>query len=878
MRIAKHLVAAAALLAPAADRDDFRREWHAEIDWWAREAPERAPYRAASRACGAVVYAVWLRQQQWRLDMLWQDLKFGIRMLAGRPAFTSLAVLILALGIGATTAMFSLVHGVLLKPLPFKDPDRLMQLWETNPLRNWTHATASPANLLDWRERNRVFEDIAFYPGMDDRTPMASNSTLAAGDADPERLRGIQVSTNFFSVLGVSPTLGRAFEPADGQPGRNRVLIISDAFWRARFNGDPSVVGREFTVNGRTHQVIGVMPRAFRFPAADIQAWGPFPMTPEIAALRRPHYLRPIGRLKPGVTIEQARAEMTSIAAALEKQYPDTNTQMGAGLGPLQDFVVGNVRTPLLVFLGAVVLVLLIACANLANLLLVRATGRRREFAVRAALGGAGWRLARQLLVESLLLAVLGGLAGLAVGQWGISLIVSSTPGHVPRLDEVVLDGRVLAVVAILTTLTALLFGLAPAWHAAHPDVAWVRDGTRSTSAGTRTRRVLVIAQIAASVALVGCAGLLLRSFERLQAVSPGFDPNHAIAFRVSLPGAKYGDNDAKPIAFFEQFLERVRSVPGVTAAGGSTVMGLEGQGWTGDLFIEGRPDVWGRELRHKEVTPGYFPAMGLPILNGRNFTDADGAGAPRVVIVNEALVRTYFRDADPIGKRLLFGRARPGGAAPPAWAIIGVTRDEKQNALDEEVRPAVYASHRQDATLGMAIVVRSATSTAALLPAIRSELRRMDPGVGLFEVRSLREVVDESVARQRFTTWIVGIFAALALIIAAVGVYGVVSYSVNGRIREIGLRVALGATRRNVTRLVLRETFVLLAIGLAGGLLLCVSATRAIRTLLFDTAATDPLTYAGVVGVLFMSGVLASYVPLRRALGVDPNVALRYE
>lgn len=876
--LAKHVIAAAALLAPAADRDEFKREWGAEIDWWTRDASPPSPVRTAARATGAFAHALWLRREQWRFDMLWQDVKFGIRMLVSRPGFTLLAALILALGIGANTAMFSLVYGVLLKPLPFREPDRLVQLWETNPLRNWTHATASPANLLDWRQRNRVFEDIAFYPGMDDRTPMASTSTLAAGDADPERLRGVQVSTNFFDVVGVAPALGRDFEPTEGEVGRNRVLILSDAFWRARFNGDPSVVGREFIVNGRPHQVIGVMPRDFRFPAADIQAWAPFPMTPDVAALRRPHYLRPIARLKPGVTIEQARTDMSAIAAALEKEYPDTNTQMGVGLGPLQDFVVGDVRRPLLVFLGAVVIVLLISCANLANLLLARATGRRREFAVRAALGGAGWRLARQLLVESLLLAIVGGVAGVLIGRWGIGAIISSAPGHVPRLDEVALDGRVVLAMAALTTLTAVLFGLAPAWHAAHPDIGSVREGMRSTARGARTRQILVIAQIAASVALVGCAGLLLRSFERLQAVSPGFDPDHAITFRVSLPGVRYGDNEAKPVAFFEQFLERVRHVPGVTAAGGSTVIGLQGQGWTGDLFIEGRADVWGRELRHKEVTPGYFAAMGLPILSGRNFTDADGPDAPRVVVVNETLARTYFGHEEPIGKRLLFGRPRPGAPPPPAWTIVGVVRDEKQNALDESIRPAVYASHRQDGTLGMTIVVRSATTASALIAAVRSELRRLDPGVGLFDVRSLREVVDSSVARQRFTTWIVGIFAALALTIAAVGVYGVVSYSVSGRTREIGVRVALGASRRSVTALVLRETFMLLGVGLAGGLVLCVSATRSLRTLLFETAPTDAVTYVAVILVLTAAGLLASIVPLRRAVAVDPNVALRYE
>ena len=866
--LSRWLISAAASLAPAGDRDDFRREWMGEI----------AVSGGAGRALGAFVHALWLRKEQWRLDMLWQDVKFGVRMLRARPAFTALAVVILALGIGANTAMFSLVHGVLLKPLPFKDPGRLVQLWETNPLRNWTDATASPANLLDWRQRNRVFEDIAFYPGMDDRTPMASTSTLAEGGSDPERLRGIQVSTNFFSVLGVSPALGRTFEPADGEAGRNRVMILSDAFWRARFNGDPTIIGREFIVNGRPFQVIGVLPRDFRFPAADIQAWGPFVMAPEVAAARRPHYLRPIARLKPGVSIEQARADMAAIAAALEKQYPDTNTQMGVGLGPLQEFVVGDVRTPLLVFLGAVAIVLLIACANLANLLLARATVRRREFAVRAALGGAGWRLARQLLVESLLLAVIGGLAGLLIGQWAVNTIVAGTPGNVPRLDEVTLDGRVVLVVALLTTATALLFGLAPAWQAAHPDITWIREGTRSTRAGTRSRRALVIAQIAASVALVGCAGLLLRSFERLQAVSPGFDADHALAFRVTLPGVAYGDDVSKPVTFFEQFIERIRRQPGVTAAGGSTVLGLEGQGWTGDLFIEGRPDVWGRELRHKEITPGYFAAMGLPLLRGRNFTDADGPNAPLVVIVNEALVRSYFRDEDPVGRRIRFSRGRPGGPPPAVWTIIGVVRDEKQNALAEEVKPGVYATHRQDGTMGMAIVVRSTTPPAELVPALRRELKALDPNVGMFEIRSLRDVVSESVAQQRFTAWIVGVFAALALLIAAVGVYGVVSYSVGGRTREIGLRMALGATRGAVTRLVMRETFLLVGIGLAAGLTLCIFATRAIRTLLFATAPTDPVTYGVVIAVLTATGLLASCVPLRRALSVDPNVALRDE
>ncbi|HEX6976311.1 MAG TPA: ABC transporter permease [Vicinamibacterales bacterium] len=871
--LARALVHAASILAPAAERDEFVREWHAELAW--AHAGRLALLR---RACGAFVHALWLRKEQWSLDMLWQDVRFAVRMLVGRPAFTVLAVLTLALGIGANAAIFSLVYGVLLKPLPFKQPDRLVQIWETNPLRNWTDATASPANLLDWKRRNTSFEDIAFYPGNDSREPMFSNGTLTGSDAGPERLQGVPVSTNFFRVLGVAPALGRDFEEGEQQQGRNRVLILSDALWRGRFGADPAIVGRDITLNARPYQVIGVMPPQVRFPSPAAQMWMPFVMTPEIEALRRPHYLRPIARLKDGVTIEQARGELVRIAAELEKEYPDTNTKMSVGLGPLRDFVTFGVRTPLLVFLGAVALVLLVACANLANLLLARASGRRREFAVRAALGGAGWRLARQLLVESSLLAACGGLAGLAVAHWAIGALVALSPGDVPRLDEVALDGRVLLFVALVSSLTAVLFGVAPAWQASRSDIAWLRDGTRTTSRGTFTRRALVVAQLAASVALVVCAGLLLRSFDRLLSTSPGFDPEHAISFRVNLPSAKYGDNDAKPVSFFEQYLERLRSLPGVTAAGGSSVIGLDGQGWTGDLFIEGRPDVWGRELRHKEVTPGYFAAMGLPLVRGRDLNAGDLPNGTPVVVVNEALARSYFQDEDPIGRRIFFGRNQPGRPAPPLWTIVGVVRDEKQNGLWEKVVPEVYETHAQSSRLGLTIVVRSGTPASALVPAVRHELAALDANVAMFDIRTLQDVVQASVSRQRFIAAIVTVFAALALIIAAVGVYGVVSYSVSGRTREIGVRMALGATRSNVTGLVLRETFALIALGMGAGLILCVFASRAIRSLLFEVAPNDPITYAVVLSVLAGVGLVASLLPVRRAVSVDPNVTLRYE
>jgi putative ABC transport system permease protein len=882
LRIALRLVALAAAVAPAGCRADFRHEWTAEIVWSEREMARRRSagprgVAVARRALGAFVHALWLRTEQWSLEMLWQDLRHAVRLLVGQRSFTLVAVATLAVGIGANTAIFSLVYGVLLKPLPFRDPDRLVQIWETNPLRNWTDATASPANLLDWRARNRVFEEIAFYPGMDDRTPMLANGTLASAEG-AERIRGLQVSTNFFRVLGADAFAGRTFTDDEQQSGRHRVAVLSHGLWSARFNRDPLIVGRDIVLNTVPYRVVGVMPREFRFPSRDVDAWVPFVMTPQTAALRRPHYLRPIARLKPGVTPAQARAEMTAIAAALEREYPDTNTQMGVGLKPLLDWVVGDARTPLLVFLGAVALVLLVACANLANLLLARAAGRRREFAVRAALGGAGWRLARQMLTESAVLAACGGLLGIVLARWGLGLVVAAGPADVPRLDEVAMDGRMLAFVAVVTSLTALLFGLAPAWHAAHADMAWLRDGFRSVGGSRTARRALVIAQIAASVALVITAGLLLRSFERLQSVPPGFDPEQAVSLRIELPGAKYGSDDAKAVAFFEALMARLRAMPGVVAAGASTVIGLDGQGWTGDLYIEGKPEVWGRELRHKEVTPGYFDAMGLRLLEGRDFADSDGPEAPRVVVVNEALARAYFGDEDPLGRRIAFRRAAPGQPAAPWWTIVGVAQDEKQNALDEPVAPEVYETHRQNSSLGFTIVVRSSTPATSLVPAARVALSEMDPGVAMFDVRPLRDVVTASMARERFTTWIVALFAGLALAIAAIGIYGVVAHAVSGRTREIGVRVALGATRRDVIGLVLVEALTLVGAGLAAGLVLCIASTRMIRTLLFQTAPTDVVTYVTVVGLLAAVALLASWVPLRRALSVDPNVALRWE
>jgi putative ABC transport system permease protein len=882
-----------AFIVPASHRGDWLREWEAELAWLTqttlkgrttatqttlkgRTTPGRA--RIARRLCGALVHALWLRKEEWSLDMLLQDLRYALRVLAGRPSFALVAALTLALGIGANTAIFSVVYGVLLKPLSLRDPDRLVQLWETNPLRNWTNATAAPANLLDWKKRNRVFEDIGYYPGQDDKTPFENDLSMMSLHGEPEPVTGLQVSANLFPVLGVAPSFGRTFRAEEQVPGRQRVAILSHDLWRTRFNGDPSVLGRSIPINLRDYEVVGVMPAGFQFPMPDIQLWTPFAESDTFPSQRRPHYLRAIARLKPGVTLEQARAHMTGIAAQLEKEYPDTNTQMGVGLGPLHDWVVADVRTALLVFISAVGLVLLIACANVANLLLARAAGRAREFAVRTALGAARLRLVRQLLTESLLLALAGGLLGIVVANWTLGVLIRLSPEDLPRLREVRIDGWVFAFMALVTGATAFLFGLVPAWHSSRTDAAALKDGARTTSGGGRTtRRLLVIGQVAASVALVACAGLLLRSFERLQRVPPGVDPANVITFRLNLPGVKY-DADDKAIAFYEALMERLRALPGVTAAGGTSVLPLEGSGWTGDLFIEGRPEVWGRELRHKTITPGYFAAIGLRIVRGRDFAPSDTASAPAVAIVNETLVRMYFQDTDPIGRRITFDNPRRR-KEPPSWStIVGVVADEKQDSLSEAVAPEAYDSHRQGAEYGQAIAVRSRIPPAALLPEVRKTVRELEPAVALYDVRTLEDVVARSMSRERFTTWLVAVFAALALAIATVGVYGVVAFSVSRRTQEIGVRVALGASRGAIVRIVMAEALGLVGIGLALGLAAAIAAGRGIRTLLFETAPTDAVTLASVVGLLAVTAILAGLGPTRRALSVDPIQALRYE
>ena len=864
-------------IVPLACREDWTREWHAELYYRTESMPQHGALSTrldlVFRCAGALVHAAWLRKEEWSVNVLLQDLRYALRSLLGRPGFTVVCTLILALGIGANTAVFSVLNGVLLEPLPYRDPERLVQIWETNPLMNWTTATVAPANLLDWRERNQSFEHIAYYLGADGKEPHLNDGTLT-GAGEPERVRAMTVSGNFFDVLGVSPRFGRTLRADDTRAGEAPVVVLSDGFWRRRFGGDPSIVGRRVDINGVSTEIAGVMPSTFYVPGADVDFWEPHRMPEERQRrMRRAHWFRTVGRLKAGMSLDQARADMIRIASELEQQYPDTNTKMGVGLGPLHDWFVGDVRQAMALLMGAVSLVLLITCTNVASLLLARATGRRREIAIRAALGAGRLRLVRQLLTESLVLAAVAGALGLLLAQGALHLLRTIGPSGIPRLQQVVIDGSVLLFVLIVILATALVFGLAPAWQSARAKTAdALKTGTRETSGdGTRLRRLLIVGEVALSVMLLAGAGLLVRSFVRLQAVDPGVDVSRTLSFRISLPN-RY-DSDEKSAAFFTDAIQRLRSVSGVEAAGATVRLALEGHSWTGDLFIAGRPDVRGRDLRHKSVTPGYFEAAGLRLLSGRDFGSTDTATGQPVVVINRTLASRYFANTDPVGQRVAFDRPSDG----TIWTtIVGVIADEKQDALNAEVQPEVYAPHTQDTREAMAIVVRTAIDPSRLLTSIRREIAAIDSAVALYDFRTMEDVVSESLAEERFSTLLLAGFAATALLLAAIGLYGIVAFTVTERTREIGVRLALGANRSDVLRMVVWTGLRLVVAGVIVGLAGAILMGRALDGFLFQTPRIDPAVLAGVAIALVFAGFCASYVPASRASRVDPAISLR--
>jgi putative ABC transport system permease protein len=790
-------------------------------------------------------------------------------MLRKSPGLTSVAVLSLALGIGAISTIFSFVNGIMLRPLPYPGSERLVLLDETALKRGITSMGVSFPNFLDWREQTQTLEDIACYQ---------SGGFAIAGGAEPEQIRGEFITHGLFEILGVLPIQGRTFTADEDQPDHDQVVILSYGLWQRRFGSDPRVIGQTVLLNNRSRTVIGVMPKGFQFPEV-AELWAPLALTPKLWT-RNDHGLQAIARLKPGVTIEQAQTEISQIASNIEQQNPVTNEGMSVGLTSLRAGLVGDYKKALLILLGVVGFVLLIACVNVANLLLARATARQKEIAIRAALGANRRRIFRQLLTESLLLGLISGVIGLVLALWGMDLLLAAIPIDIPFWMKFDLDGRVLGFTALCSLLTGFVFGTMPALEASNPDLnETLKEGGRGSGGGARhrLRSALVVAEIALSLVLLVGAGLMMRSFMSLQHVDAGLNPNGVLTMNVALPGAKYRPPE-KRLAFFQQLLERVRAVPGVESAGAVSDLPLSGDSWGRSLTVEGRPVVSVGEapmINHCVISPNYFGAMGIPILSGRDFSETDTKESPKVTIIDERLAREYWPDADPLGKRIRFG---PPEGNEPWHTIVGVVREVRHARLDASTRMSVYLTFPQMTIGGMSLAIRTAGRPENLIAAVRNQVRELDPDLPVTRIMLMTEVISRSVWQPRLYTALFGVFAVVALILATVGIYGVMSYSVTQRSREIGLRMALGAQRQDVLRLVVGQGIVLAAIGVGVGLVTAIAMTRLMSSLLFGVTATDPITFAAVSVLLTGVALGACFIPARRAAKVDPMVALRYE
>ncbi len=785
-----------------------------------------------------------------------------------------MAVLTLALGIGATTAIFSVVYGVLLRPLPYPRPERLVRAFAVGP-EGQLRGAFSPPNLVDYRAGSRMLSGLSGYHG--------GTLNLSGDGGEAERLPASWVSANFFSVLGTRPLAGRTFAPGEDRPGAPRLAILSEEVWRRRFGGDRRAVGRSLTLSGEPYQVVGILRHGERYPFGT-DVWVPLVFKPAEMAQRGAVFLGALGRLAPGATLEGARAEAGVIGHRLRDQFPEDNKGYIESLMvvPLLERVVGDTRKPLLILLGAVSFVLLIACSNVANLLLVRAAAREGEIVIRSALGAGRARIVRQLLTESLVLALLGGAAGVGLAAWALKLLVSAGPQGIPRLSEIGLDGVALAFALAISLATGVLFGLAPALQTSRTDLAAaIREGTRGSRGrgGTRARGVLVVVETALAVVLLAGAGLLIRSFLELQHVDPGFRAKGVVTFNVDLPASRYSD-EAKLRAVTAALLERMARLPGVSAAA-VTVYGMPFAGGVNMLTftVAGRPAPEPGKapvLRIAAVTPDYFRALGIPLVKGRGLTPGDRQGAPRALLLNAAAVRKFFPDENPIGKQIAFGLADAKGDIP-GGEVVGVVADFKQDALEQEVEPQAFQAYDQVPQGSLSVVVRS-PSPQAVAAAAKQQVRELDPNLPLFGLQPMTEVVAASTSQSRFYMVLLGGFAFVSLILAAIGIYGVISYAVRQRSQEIGIRMALGASRERVVRMVVGQGLMLAVAGAVAGLLGALLATRGLRSLLFGVSASDPAIYAGVAALLVLVAAVASWMPARRASATDPQAVLRGE
>ena len=817
------------------------------------------------------------------LDTLLQDVRYALRTLVKNPGFTLVAVLALALGIGANSAIFSVVNTVLLRPLPFPEPDRVMTVWQNNVKRGWHKDVVTPGDFIDWRDQNHVFDAIAAHT--------SRGFNLRAGD-EAQRVRGSVVSADFFKVLGTAPEIGRTFLPDDGKPGGARVALIGHALWKTKLGGNPEIVGQPIALDSEPVTVIGVMPAGFAFPetsqvwelAKDVVPDNPWlPAGIDIKTIRGLHYFEVVARLKAGTSRETAQAEMDGIAARLAQQYPKMNADAGVEIVPLHDHLVGDVRPALVVFLGAVGLVLLIACANVANMSLARFQARRREVAIRTALGASRVRLLRQYLTESMVLSVLGGALGVLLAVWGCDLLVALKPDSIPGVAEVAVDGRVLGFTFALSVLTGLLFGVAPAVHASFADPHDVlKEGGRTTSAGPRARFLrngLVVAEMAIALVLLAGAGLLVRSFLRLQAIEPGLRVDGVLTMRLWASDAAY-PNGEKQQQFYSEVRRRVAALPGVEAAAATTDLPMGGSDSYLGFQIEGRPtdqgSAEGPESGFHQVSADYFRTLDIPIVRGRGLTERDAQGAPQVVVISQTLADRYFSGEDPIGKRVAYGT---NDKNEPDWStIVGVAADVLQRGLAASPRPEAYISNLQAPSRYMTLVIRTPLDPGPMGEAVRRELRAIDPDVPAYDPRTLREVLDGSLAARRFNMTLLLVFAVVAVALASIGLYGVIAYLVTQRVHEIGVRMALGARQADVLRLVVGHGMALALGGVLAGTIGALALTRVLSTLLVGITVTDPWTYAAVALLLTGVALLACYLPGRRAARVDPMTALRTE